>query len=246
MLGIRAAFRKIYSGPDVVFKHLVLCFVGGIGTIFAVQYEAFKHGGQVIGNGLLYLMILGFCVLFFVMPWIVGYMLELCHNSFDDRKSHILPELSFSYIGDFYRALPLFFCWGFLYPLIMILSLAVITGMLLPKTIAVFVCVPIILIYTISPMFIYIRYSKDYDTSDLYNPMLPFKFVLPTIINVILLSFNLSIIAFLVFLGVGLITRFHLPENVMYVVTGYLSTIFYFVFAFCLVQIYREKLVYIE
>ena len=242
MLGMKDAIKRIYnSTEDCFFKHSILFVLTGITSIFSVALNEFSKQKEIDPSNWIWAM-LGVLFLIILSIYIVGYSFNIMHNSFDENKNDILPEFDKSNIATFNKAFPLMFVW-FLYIMFFIIG-GTILGLFLGKELMPIIVVAIgifVGILGIFLQFVYVRFSKYFEKRGLFKITLPFKYIKPTFGSLFKLWIKFIPLFILnVILG-ALAEGNSLFAYIFTAISGYISCVSGFIYSFCIVQIYKEK-----
>ena len=242
MLGMKDAIKRIYnSTEDCFFKHSILFVLTGITSIFSVALNEFSKQKEIDQSSWTWAM-LGVLFLILLSIYIIGYSFNIMHNSFDENKKDILPEFDKSNIVTFIKAFPLLFVW-FLYIMFFIIG-GTILGLFLGKELMPIIVVAISIfvgILGIFLQFVYVRFSKYFEKRGLFNITRPFKYIKPTFGSLFKLW-----IKFIPFFILNVILGALAEGNSLFAyiftaISGYISCVSGFIYSFCVVQIYKEK-----
>ena len=251
MLGIKDAFKKIYSGDDALLKHMMLFVLSGVPVMLSTPLNEISRREDLSTMDIT-MIFAALAVMLVIAIYLAGYTYGIMHNSFDKTKETILPDFDKSWFKIYFKGLPLLLCWlsyAIIY-IILFFIVAVIlnTGLslLIPIKISSWI---IMTIYTVIAalillmiQFISVGFSKEYKRDGLYHFELIFTYLRKTIKSVLWLMVKLIPI-FIVILALYILGK---GNDVMsYIITAigaYLYSITYFVISYCYVQIYKEKL----
>ena len=251
MLGIKDAIKKLYTGDDILVKHIMLFVLTGVPVMLSNPLNEISKRVALSTTDVV-MSLLALLVMGIISIYLGGYIYGIIHNSFDETKEGILPDFDKSWFKMFFKGLPLLLCWlsyAIIY-IILFFIVAVIlnTGLslLIPIKISSWI---IMTIYTVIAalillmiQFISVGFSKEYKRDGLYHFGLIFTYLRKTIKSVLWLMVKLIPI-FIVILALYILGK---GNDVMsYIITAigaYLYSITYFVISYCYVQIYKEKL----
>lgn len=251
MLGIKDAIKKLYTGDDILVKHIMLFVLTGVPVMLSNPLNEISKRVALSTTDVV-MSLLALLVMGIISIYLGGYIYGIIHNSFDETKEGILPDFDKSWFKIYFKGLPLLLCWlsyAIIY-IILFFIVAVIlnTGLslLIPIKISSWI---IMTIYTVIAalillmiQFISVGFSKEYKRDGLYHFGLIFTYLRKTIKSVLWLMVKLIPI-FIVILALYILGK---GNDVMsYIITAivaYLYSITNFVISYCYVQIYKEKL----
>ena len=238
-------YRKIFSSPNALLKNICLFAITGLISVISIYFESFKTAKNMPTDmttfffALLGMIILG--------VYICGYTYEFMHKAFNDSEEELLPDFDMAPVGTFFKALPLVIVWMIYLGLIMgVMGITIAAVPFIGIIFAiVFLCLAVFL------TFVFVAYCENFETRGLYNIALPFKFILPTIgqvallgllfIPVGILSLVPSFIAGFIF-GLTGYADTNIPAWIGGLLGGYFGCLAQFVWYYCLVQVYKEKI----
>lgn len=243
-------FKKVYSGKNVLLKHLLMFIIISILSIATVNVQIIAdtiEKTKELTNISQLFVYLGITILIGIYTG--GYNLLFSHNSFAKDNKDILPDINFTPFKVFFKTLPIMIVW-FIYVLIAILfSVALMSNKSLLLILGIFLFL-FILFLCAFVNFVYIAYLKNFDSKGLYNITLPFKYMKYSFSDFVLLG-----LLFIPVYGVAMTPSFIVgllfglmgikTINVLYIgaiLGGYLGFIVQIVWYYCLVQIYRDKI----
>ena len=243
-------FKKVYSGKNILLKHLLMFIIIAILSIATVNVQIIAdtiEKTKELTNISQLFIYLGLTIL--IVIYTGGYNLLFSHNSFDKENNDIFPDINFIPFKVFFKTLPIMIVW-FIYVLIAILfSIALMSNKSLLLILGIFLFLFILFLCAFIN-FVYIAYLKNFDYKGLYNITLPFKYMKYSFSDFVLLgllfipvygvAMTPSFIVGLLFGLIGIKTI-----NVLYIgaiLGGYLGFIVQIVWYYCLVQIYRDKI----
>lgn len=243
-------FKRVYSGKNVLLKHLFMFIIIAILSIATVNVQIMADSiekTKELTNISQLLIYLGITILLGIYTG--GYNLLFSHNSFDKENKDILPDINFIPFKVFFKTLPIMIVW-FIYVLIAILfSVALMSNKSLLLVVGIFLFL-FILFLCAFVNFVYIAYLKNFDSKGLYNITLPFKYMKYSFSDFVLLgllfipvygvAMTPSFIVGLLFGLMGVKTIMALYAGG--ILGGYLGFIVQIVWYYCLVQIYRDKI----
>ncbi len=247
MLGIKDAIKKLYTGEEIIIKHIMLFVLAGVPVMLSNPLnEISKRVGLSATD--VFMSLLALIVMAVISIYLGGYIYGIIHNSFDETKQGILPDFDKSWFKIFFQALPVQIVWILYIILVFILAfickilLAIVIG---PKAAAmtIFTLFTIFaaIVFMMIP-FIFTEFSKEYKRDGLYNFMLIFTYLRKTFKSVLWLMVKLLPI----FIIVAIVNIFGRGNDVVsYICTAlgaYLTTIMQYIASYCYVQIYKEKL----
>lgn len=239
---IAQGFKKVYSGPQFGLNHICLFALSGIISVISLM---FQNTSKAKASPDFSLLIIGAVLLFAISIYLGGYTYKYMHNCFYPEKESYLPDFDGEPFALFFKALPLVFAWGLYFFLIALICL-IIKALIIPAIILFLIITPFI-------SFIFVAFSKNFDTSGLFNPILPFKFFPQAFGDIVVLGLcfiPLWIAASIPSVISGVImgisgTGTETNSYILYaagILGGYIGLIFQFVWNYCLVQIYKDKL----
>jgi hypothetical protein len=236
---IVSGFKRVFLGENILFKHISIFSLAGIFGMLRFHFDG-ANPTENISQYLIFLLLYVAIGLYFS-----GYMLSFCHNCFDEDSQNILPEFDEKPVGILLSVITLVIAW-FLYILLFsILGIIPILGWIF-----MLVCC-----FTWFPFlgFINIAYSKNFSKEGLYNIKLPFTYAKHSFGTYVAFALTLMVIGIIVYLPLIIATVCSAVMNdmnigtyfgvsVITVIGCYLATIYTFVWQYCLVQIYKEKI----
>jgi len=265
MPSIIEGFRKIYKAPNASKVHLI--YAGVIVLLGAVSFFA-QTSKNIIA--LLLSVILS-------LVWVIyvyGYKLQFMHNAF--QEEFLMPGIDTSPFKAFGGAFGLIVVWfgyymvysiimaiiGIIIPLTIFITKNPILAILLLTVLTVVMCLIILFI-----PYVFVAYSKDFNTAGLFNMLIPFKFMRKAFVDNLILwlkcipfviVFALMVLVAWQAAGIldGIIQTFHgippaapdLQVNytpkfmALSAVMGYMAFVFSLAYVNYLVQIYKEKI----
>lgn len=247
MLGIKDAIKKLYSGEDVLVKHIMLFVLTGVPVMLSTPLNDISKR-TLLNTTDIVMSLIALLVMAVISIYLGGYIYGIINKSFDDRNESILPEMDKSWFKIFFKGLPVQLMWIvyiFLLFVAAILLKIVLTLVLAPKIAAAVVLILFSIIATIICImipFVFTEFSKEYKRDGLYNFGLIFTYLRKTIKSVLWLMVKLIPI----FLVVAIVNIFGRGNDVMsyiFMALGaYLTTMMQYIASYCYVQIYKEKL----
>lgn len=242
-------WKRIFTGKNIGMKHLCLfilsAIISGLFTRLNLINETVK-----VSNILPDMSFIGWGALFAVIIWIflTGYSFIFMHNCFDENSENLLPDFSLNAFKVFWNCLPLLIVW-FLY-----IVIAAIIGIVLLLNQFTSLLGLIIIAFTwfiiAFIQYVYVMYCENYETKGLFSVLIPFKclrYSLGEMIVIWLLAISSYILAFipLVVFIIILTLAGVKGDGVSYVssiIGGYFALVMRFVWNYCLVKIYIEKI----
>ena len=244
MLGIKDAIKKIYSGEDLVQKHLILFALTAVPAMLALPLNNISKTTGLPTSTWWYCM-LALLLVFVAFIYMTGYLYKVMHNSYDEIAESILPDLDKDSFQVFLKVLPLMAVW-FIYTVLVIIITAFITlgiNAIFPplNSFGAYTIISIVgILYIAGANFVMARFAKDYDCKGLFNPLLAFKYFFKGFKELVILLFKMIPILLLV----GIVNVLGLGNdifNYIFVAIGaYLTTIMQFIANFCYVQIFKK------
>ena len=247
MLGIKDAIKKLYTGDDILVKHIMLFVLTGVPVMLSNPLNEISKRVALSTTDVV-MSLLALLVMGIISIYLGGYIYGIIHNSFDETKEGILPEFDKSWFKMFFKALPLQIVWVLYIVLLFIIAFILKVGMtyfINPKTasgivMALFGIISLIICLMIP--FIFTEFSREYKRDGLYNFGLIFTYLRKTFTSVLWLMVKLIPI----FIVVAVVNIFGRGNDVMaYICTAlgaYLTTMMQYIASYCYVQIYKEKL----
>lgn len=246
-------FSKIFKGEKIAVKHILLIIITAFVSISSVYLdrasEALKTTKQMPDMNL---FLTALAVLIICGIYMAGYNLIFSHNAFDkDNPQGIMPEIDIKPFKVFWNALPLMICWTFYIFTSVILSCFIIATNTFMKIFGIALLL-FVLMFCAFVQFVYIEYSKNYDKKGLYNITLPFQYLKKTFSEFVLLG-----LLFIPVYGVAMMPSFFAGvilalagikdiSIAMFaggILGGYFTFLVQIVWYYCLVQIYKEKII---
>ena len=251
MLGIKDAIKKIYSGEDVLVKHIMLFVLTGVPVMLSTPLNEISKR-TILTAADFWMSIAALVVMTVISVYLGGYIFGVIRNSFDDFKEGILPEFDKSWFKIFFKALPVQLCW-ILYILgiflISVILKVILSVVITPAFATILVCLLFGILSIIICMmlpFVFTVFAKEYKRDGLYRFNLIFEYLGKTAKSVLWLLVK----AIPFFLIIMIISIFGYGNNVFaYLLSAlgaYLLTILQYAMSFCYVQIYREKIETVE
>ena len=238
--------KKIFSGPNVLFKHISLFALVGISSVVQTHFELLK---ETLSKGPTAVLpdfttvIGGIVIMVAISIYFSGYSLRFMHNAYNDYEDNILPEIDEKPIGTFFKAFPLIFVWVLWIILTYIVGIIPIIGWI-GLIVMFFIWYPFI-------QFVFIAYAKDFNRKGLFRYTFPIDCMKHSFGTVFVcgLAFILLWIIALIPCVIILFT-FALGENsnstlstyLCGILIGYSAFIIQMIWIYCAVQIYREKI----
>lgn len=225
--GVKSLFFKRENKLNYLYLFAIAAILSGISSYFEI------HENTGILSTILSTVIYSVLTIY-----IGGYFLMFINNVYF-HKDELLPKFNTEPFKVFVKAIPLYFIW-FIYTLIFMISLFI------PYAGWVFF---ILLLPFIS--LVYVAYAKDYNSKGLYNINLPFIYMKKSFVETWLtflkfLGFCLLVILPVIFLTLLVGIFYNVNQNEMTyfigILGGYISLILTFVWEYCLVKIYQNKI----
>ncbi len=247
MLGIKDAIRKLYSGEDILVKHIMLFVLTGVPVMLSTPLNEISKRVMLSTTDVV-LSLIALLVIAVISIYLGGYLYGVIHNSFDERNDSILPDFDRSWFKIFFKALPVQIVW-ILY-IILLLIIAVILKVALslviaPKVAGLILLTLLGIIITIISLmlpFVFTVFSKEYKRNGLYNFNLIFSYFGKTIKSVLWLMVKLIPI-FLITAIINILGRGNDVLSYIFIaIGGYLTTIMQYIASYCYVQIYKNKI----
>ena len=240
---IKQGFVSVFSGDDCCVKHFGLFAISGILALFTVNFQTMAESfeaSQVMPN--IGEIVLGVLAILVLSIYLCGYNFVYMYNVHHDG---ILPNLDGKPFMAFLKALPLIIVW---YIYFMIVGLIFALSAILLKLLAFILILLFIVFVAFCLPFVFVIFSKEFDSKGLFNPILPSKFISAIgIISVIMLWFIIINIAIYIPIGIlgGIVGALgggvKTAAYVGGIIGGYAGVITQLVFAYCLIQIYKER-----
>lgn len=244
---ITDGYRKIFSGPNALLKNISLFALTGLLTAISLYFESFKAVKNLPTDINFSAFFAASAGLIILAVYIGGYTYKFMHKAFFETEEELLPDFNLEPIGLFLKALPLIIVW-LIYLIIMIGIVTV--GMAISMFIGIVLGILFLCMATFLS-FIFVAYCENFNAKGLFNIILPFKFIAPTIgmvailgilfIPVGILSMVPSVLAGLI-LGIIGYADTNIPAYVGGLLGGYFGLLAQFVWYYCLVQVYKERL----
>lgn len=240
-------FHKVlFSDKNSLIKHVCLLALTAIISYSSVQSDLINT--QLKGGGAgampdLTGFFLGLLAALIVGCYLWGYSLKFMRNVYYDNPEETLPEFDESAFSVFFKALPLALVW-----IIYFILLGIVSGLLSVILIGLLGFI-VILIMSMGIQFVWVEFIKDYDRTGLYNFKLPFQYIKPTIVPLLLLGLLYILVYIICLIPCVLIGVFMglfgaSETATMYVggvLGGYLGFVCQLVWYYCIVKLYKEK-----
>ncbi len=242
-------WKKIFTGSNIGVKHLCLFVLTGIISSFTTRFNLISDAAKALNvlpdmSGMGWGLLLAFVIGIFLM----GYGFIFMHNCYGENPENLLPDFSWEAFKVFWKSLPLIIVWA-LY--VLIAGVVGISLLITPFMTILGVIIFALLGFTcVFIQFIYAIYCENYDKKGLFNILMPFKCIrysLGETIMLGLLAIAAYILAFIPL--VLLIIIFSLAgirgDEISYIsgiIGGYFAFVMQFVWNYCLVKIYIEKI----
>lgn len=253
-------FKQVFSGKDILKKHLFLFIIAGIITIPATYLQLLSDTLKETKDITIInipLFIIALLVMIGFGIYMGGYNLIFCHNAFKKDEKNTLPEFTFKEpFKIFLNALPLMIAW-FIYVLIAFaLMIAFFIGF---SAYAIIRVINLIAIAYFSSFiqFVLIAYTKYYNKAGLFDITILSKFIKHSI-----KEFTLTALLFIPILWIaaasfggfittiaaiiGIIASSSKDVNIAIYITGvfygYAQVVIQLVWYYCLVRIYDETI----
>lgn len=239
-------YKKLFSGPNAILKHISLFALVSIFTLFSLYFEKFEHSKFLPSD--LSTSILGIICMLAVAIYLCGYTYNFMHNAFSEQSPELLPDIDLTSLGPFLKALPLMIVW-----IIYLTVFAIIASIfaIIAPILGILLLILFFLMATFL-IFVFIAFSEYFDAKGLFNVMLPFRFITPSIGMLVLLGilfipvgiisiipgFIIGIVLYVINAGDSQIPTYLIAGAV----SGYLGFVAQLVWYYCLVQVYKEKL----
>ena len=246
-----SGIKKIFKGPNALLKHVCIFAIAGFISVATINIQnAGKDPTPDISA-----FITCFITLLIVSIYMSGYIYQFLHNFFYEEKEEYLPEIDLVPIKRFFSALPLVLCWGaynFLALGLVILCFASqnIALMILGSILSILLALAYSFI-----QFIFVAFSKNFDKRGLFNILLPFQYLKYSFADIVILGIVFIPIYILAMipsgaagLAIGLtgaITNQDMGTSstlIGGILGGYFGTIVQYIWNYCAVQIYKEKI----
>lgn len=245
-------FLKVFTGKDVAVKHVCLFALTGIISYSTTQSEIFQN--QVSENMTSAIttmpnftgLILGGLAALIVGCYLFGYNLSFMRNIHYENPEGYLPEFDENPFKIFFKSFPLLMAWiG--YFILMMIVISISFALIITIPVGILGILAMVLIAALL-QFVWIKFSKDYDSTGLFNIKTPFKYlnaILPMfLIGLFFIPAYLLIMIACVIIGVIFGFLGASETLVMYtggIIAGYLGYICQLVWYYCLIKLYKEK-----
>lgn len=247
MSGIKDAIKKLYTGEDILVKHIMLFVLTGVPVMLSTPLNEISKRVALSTTDIV-MSLLALIVMGVISIYLGGYLYGIIHNSFDEMKEGILPEFDKSWFLIFFKGLPVQIVWVlyifllFFAALILKIALSFVIAPKLASGIVMALFGITGLIICIMLPFVFTEFSKEYKRDGLYNLGIIFQYFKKTILSVLWLLVKL-IPVFIVVAIVNVLGRGNDVVSYICMALGaYLTTIMQYIASYCYVQIYKEKL----
>lgn len=243
-------FKKVYSGKNVLSKHIFMLIIIAILSIATVNVQIMADTIEKTKE-LPNIWQLLICMIITLIAGIYtgGYNLLFSHNSFNQENKDILPEINLTPFKVFFKTLPLMIVWSLYILVTLFFSMALISSKSLLTVLGIFLFL-FLLFLCAFVNFVYIAYIKNFDSNGLFNINLPFKYMQKSFSDFVLLG-----LLFIPVYGVAMTPSFIVgllfgllgAKTIMAlyaggILGGYLGFIVQIVWYYSLVQIYKNKI----
>ena len=247
MSGIKNKIKKLYTGEDILVKHIMLFVLTGVPVMLSTPLNEISKRVALSTTDIV-MSLLALIVMGVISIYLGGYLYGIIHNSFDEMKEGILPEFDKSWFLIFFKGLPVQIVWVlyifllFFAALILKIALSFVIAPKITSGIVMALFGITGLIICIMLPFVFTEFSKEYKRDGLYNLGIILKYFKKTILSVLWLLVKL-IPVFIVVAIVNVLGRGNDVVSYICMALGaYLTTIMQYIASYCYVQIYKEKL----
>lgn len=249
-------FQKVlFSDRNSLIKHVCLLALTAIISYSSVQSDLINT--QLKGGGAgampdLTGFFLGLLAALIVGCYLWGYSLSFMRNIYYENPEETLPEFDENPFKIFFKAFPLIIVW--LIYLILIAAIFMVFTFITLKMIFLLPIISIIYLIimfsiSIGLQFICVEFIKNFDRTGLYNFKLPFQYIKPTIVPLLLLGLLYILVYIICLIPCVLIGVFMglfgasetATTYVGGVLGGYLGFVCQLVWYYCIVKLYKEK-----
>lgn len=243
-------FKKVYSGRNVLSKHIFMLIIIVILSIATVNVQIMADTIEKTKE-LPNIWQLLICMIITLIAGIYtgGYNLLFSHNSFNQENKDILPEINLTPFKVFFKTLPLMIVWSLYILVTLFFSMALISSKSLLTILGIFIFLFLLFVCAFIN-FVYIAYIKNFDSKGLFNIMLLAKYIKYSFSDFVLLG-----LLFIPVYGVAMTPSFIVgllfglmgakTMTALYaggILGGYLGFIVQIVWYYSLVQIYKNKI----
>lgn len=241
MIGIIDAIKRIYSGTNVLVKHVWLFVLTGLMTMASLPLNTASEATNLSKEQAL--LMLGLSLLAIVIAiYTCGYLYDFVHNSYDRENKDILPDINWSHFKTGFKTLLIALCWigyGILVSIITVLAIAVSKyfGLLVTLVFAILG----ILFLMMQPM-LYVDFARNLSTKGLKGILQPFRYIKDTMGEVTILLLKMCPIYILIFILEVVCYAFqNVLTYIIFAICGYLMYIYGMVLSHQYAQILDEK-----
>lgn len=248
-IGFKSSLKKLYSGEDVWQKHMILFLFVAVPAMISKPFHAIS---SIQGLGMVDCIILSLYLIATaaVAIYLGGYLYGVIHNSFNEDNESILPDFDKSWFRIFFKGFPIQLVW-FIYLVLIYIVSTVAFALIgsfstLPVRLVSFLSIGLGFLVTNLLMLplplIYAQFAEKYERKGLYNPILPYKYMIKAFKSfLILILVYAPIFIFTVILGFfGL--RDSIVSYLLTAVWAYLWTMLQYSANYCYVQIYKREI----
>ena len=232
-------FVSIFSGKNIIAKHLVLLLI----SIFSYWIYTINGANKTAS---ITMLIIAFLLSLAFSMFFGGYLLSFVHNAFDGELKNKLPEITFKHFNVFFGAIPLYIVWGIYYSLFSLLLAAIAIPFLLKNMFVGIIFIIILFLWSMFFPFIYIGYAREFKVNGLFNISIIFKYFKYTCKDIFILALIFVPTVLLIFaipLFLLWATKILFDINVIFNVSlYYFGIIINFAWHYCLVQIYKDNI----
>lgn len=243
---ITEGYKRIFSGSDSVKKNTLIFIFQSIVSGITIYFEKFENLKDFMSENPF--MLLAVTIAFLILTvYISGYSYKFVNRSFTDSEN-ILPVFNMEPFTAFLKALPLLVVW-FIYLLAIIFAAVSFVKNPITLILSIILIIAFVIIAVFLP-FVYIDFCQNFELKkELFNILLPFKFVKQTagliillgllFIPVIILCIIPGLLAVIICAVTGIAKSHAIYINLA--LWSYLTYMTQLLWYYCLVQIYKEK-----
>lgn len=240
-------YKKIFSGSNALLNNIILFVLTGIIAITTLYFESIKNATIAIFDINIFTFLSAIILTVLVSVYIGGYTYKFIHQAFSETENCLLPDFDLKPIGAFFKALPLVIVW-----IVYLAAILIIAGILITfAPILGGVLAIIFVLMAVFTTFVFITYCENFEFQGLFNITLPFRYMAKTLPTVVILGLLFIVVGMISLILCGLsgiacaILGFTDPK-ILSLVGGILGSYFgclaQFVWYYCLVQVYKEKI----
>lgn len=211
---ILQTFRNLYSGENVVQKHLMYLLILLMPAFSTTAFNMIEKNNQQFWQTLIMLGV-GFGIVAIPMAiTALGVFVKFIHEKFEG--SFIFPEVDIECLKKGFKTLPIFLCWVVYWIIIIVMFLFIlfVSAMALKVSsnnaigaLLFILLFLVLLLFTIAGTFlvspfvnlIFVKFAKDYQyKAEYFNPITPFKYMAGNFKPLIMLALKYILVSFVV------------------------------------------------